>query len=86
MHLYGLTQWGFLRWIFLQWGHVFFVGASLLSFFVFFSFLLRALARLSFLRLRLCGSRSSSDDLLLEAALYANLVYSQLESSLSIIE
>ncbi len=38
VHLSGPTRWGFLRWIFLQWGHVFFAGASLFSFFVCFSF------------------------------------------------
>ena len=86
MHLSGLTQWSFLCCFFLQWGHVFFAGASLLSFFVFFSFLPRALACLSFLQSRPHGLCSSSNNSLLEVALYADLVFSELESSLSIIE
>ena len=66
--------------------HVFFKGASLLSFFFFFSVLPRDLDHLSFLRLRPCDLRSSSDNSLLEVAPYADLMYSELESSLSIIE
>jgi hypothetical protein len=33
VHLSGSPRWGFLCWNILQWGHVFFAGASLLSFF-----------------------------------------------------
>ena len=62
MHLSGLTRWSFLRWDILQYRHVFFAGVSLFSFFIFFSFLLCALAPLSFLWSRLHGLRSSSDD------------------------
>jgi hypothetical protein len=71
---------------------VFAMGACVLCWclivvlFCFFLLLPRALACLSFLWLRPHGLRSSSDNLLLEVALYANLVYSKLESSPSIIE
>ena len=71
---------------FLQWAHLFFESALLSTFFVFFSFLWCDLDCLSYLWLRSCGLRSSSDSLLLEVALYVDLVYSELESYLSIIE
>ena len=80
MYLSGSTRWGVLRWIFFQWGHMFFAG------FVFFSFLPRALACLSFLHLRPWELHYSDHDLLLEVALYADLMYSELESSPFIIE
>ncbi len=86
MHVSGSMQWGFLRWNLLQWGQLFFVGASLLSFFFFFSHLPRDLDHLSLLQLHPRGLRTSSDDSLVEVAPYTDSVYSELVSPPSIIE
>ena len=87
MHLSGLTRWGFLGWIFCNEGM-----RSLLAPHCCPSLFSSPFCCVPWLicsscgRVCLRGLRSSSDDFLAEVAPYADLLYSDLESSLSIIE